>query len=111
MGLFTAIHDTVVTADLLKAAKSINASQHSVISILDRYGYNYDYMNPSDKMLVRGYLNTIEDKVTFMQNRLNDIASYNRFRCMVPCLDGHMTAAPGYIMAAMEFIQRFRQGL
>lgn len=112
MGLFTAIHDTVVTADLIKVAKSINASHRSIITILDKYGYNNvfghsnDNISYSDLKLVNSYLCSIIDKVNFMENRLNDIASCNRHKCMVPCLDGHMTTAPEYIMAARKYIYK-----
>ena len=108
MGLFRAVHDTVVAADLLKAANAINDYQRSIINITNRYG-NSTRLEPTDKMLIKGYLNSIEDKVIYMRNRLQDIAPYTQFKTMVPCLDGHMTAAPGYIMAMYEMVQHMRQ--
>lgn len=107
MGLFRAIHDTAVAADLLKAANCINDYQRSILCIINKYG-NSTQMDYSDKMLIRGYLNSIEDKVKYMDTRLQDIASYNRFKTMVPCLDGHMTAAPGYILSMSAMVQDIR---
>ena len=110
MGLFRAIHDTAVAADLMKAANAINEYQRSILNITNRYG-NSTHMESSDKMLIRGYLNSIEDKAIYMQNRMQDIAPYNLFKTMVPCLDGHMTAVPGYVMAMLEMVQVMRNDL
>lgn len=110
MGLFRAIHDTAVAADLVKAAKAINEYHRSILSITNRYG-NSARISDSDKMLIRGYLNSIEDKAIYMRNRLQDIAPYNQFKTMVPWMDGHMTAAPGYIMATLQNIQVMRNNL
>ncbi len=108
MGLFRAVHDTAVAADLLKAANAINDYQRLIIKVLNQYGDNCTNLAPSDKMLIRGHLNSIEDKVIYMNNRMKDIAPYNLFHTMVPCLDGHMTAVPGYVMAMQEMVQHLR---
>ncbi len=111
MGLFRAIHDTVVAADLFKAANAINDYQRSIMRITNRYADNVRTIDYSDKMLIRGYLNSIEDKAKYMQTRMQDIASYNLFKTVVPCLDGHMTAVPGYVMATLVMVQNIRQEL
>lgn len=110
MGLFRAVHDTVVAADLVKAAKAINEYHHSILSITNRYGSG-SRISDSDKMLIRGYLNSIEDKARYMQNKIQDIAPYNQFKTMVPWIDGHMTAAPGYIMTTLRNVQVMRNNL
>ena len=110
MGIIRAFHDTFVAADLLKAANTINEYQRSILNITSMYG-DSTTLRPSDKSQLRGYLNSIEDKALYMQNRLQDIAPYNHFKTMVPCLDGHMTAAPGYIMAMLNMVQDMRAEL
>ena len=111
MGFFRAIHDTAVAADLIKAANSINEYQHSIIRITNKYSSNSTRLDSSDKILLRGYLNSIEDKACYMQRRMQDIAPYNLFKTMVPCLDGHMTAVPGYVMAMLEMVHEFKTEL
>lgn len=111
MGLFRAIYDTAVAADLLKAANAINDYQRSIMHITNRYSDSANAIDYSDKMLIRGYLNSIEDKAKYMKTRMQDIAPYNLFKTMVPCLDGHMTAVPGYVMAMLEMVQVMREEL
>lgn len=105
MGLIRAIHDTAVAADLLKAANAINDYQRLIIRITNRYADDACTIDYSDKILIRGYLNSIEDKAKYMETRMQDIASYNLFKTLVPCLDGHMIAVPGYVMAMLEMVQ------
>lgn len=110
MGLFRAIHDTAVAADLVKAAKAINEYHHSILRISNQY-QSGTRINNSDQMLIRGYLNSIEDKANYMQNRIQDIAPYNRFKTMVPWMDGHMYDAPSYILATLQNVQVVRHNL
>lgn len=111
MGLFRAIHDTAVAADLLKAANAINDYHRSILSITNKYGNNSSEIDYSDEILIRGYINSIEDKVKYMSTRMQDIAPYNLFKTMVPCLDGHLTAVPGYVMSILEMVRMMREDL
>jgi hypothetical protein len=110
MGIFRAIHDTAVAADLIKAANSINEYQRSIIRVTSKYSSS-TRLDSSDKILLRGYLNSIEDKACYMQRKMQDIAPYNLFKTMVPCIDGHMTAVPGYVMAMLEMVREFKTEL
>lgn len=109
-GLFLAIKDTKIAYDLYKAASDINSYQQDMMQILNRYGNNSN-ISPMDRVQIRGYLQRIEDKVIYMTNRMKDLAPDHLFQTMVPCLDGHLTAVPGYVMATKELITCIRAEL
>lgn len=110
MGLFTAIHDTIVAKDILKANNEINSYQREILNITRKYGSGLQ-MGVSDKAILRQRLNDIESKARYMQQRLNDIAPENRFKTWVYTLVGQRTAAPGYIASMLEMVQVMRQDL
>ena len=109
MGLFSAIKDTRIACDLQETAREINSAGKAIISIVEKYGNS----QPSeyDKTQILGYIQSIERKALYMQNRINDLEPEHLFQTMVPCMDGHLTAVPGYVMAMLEMARQMRMDL
>lgn len=109
MGLFSAIKDTRVAYDLQEAARTINSDTQSIITIANKYGMS----KPTgyDRTQILGYIQRIEDKALYMKRRMNDLEPEHLFQTMVPCMDGHLTAVPGYVMAMLEMAQEMRKEL
>ena len=97
MKLFSIIHDLFLTAHFKKAAKKINAKITSIAPIMENYESDKKISN-SEMKLLNSTLNVIENNLNYLQRKMQNVASDCRFNYVVPCIGGHFTPIPFYIM-------------
>ena len=107
MGLFSTIGNSVF---FIRSAQKINDYQKQIAFLVNKNQYA-TVIPQHDKMQILGYDQQIEDVAIEMRNKLNSLSPQEQFSIMVPCLDGHSTAVPGFVMASMAMVEALRTDL
>lgn len=107
MGLIRAIHDTVVAADLMKAANTINEGFKSNLLITAQYGDSM-CVKRIDYARIKNNLDNMEERARFMYKRMQDLAPENRVKTTVTDCFGHIVPIFGYVLGVLDTVQQFR---
>lgn len=107
MGFFS---DTRAALDLMNAADAINACIKSTLPYLNKYDIGQTFRS-EDRPYIQAGIDFIANKVTYMQNRMQDLPTHKWMSTMVRTIDGHSTAAPGYIMAMHQMCVELKEQL
>lgn len=108
MGFFDLFSDASVQKDLIKTASSINELILSIIKTVEPYEH-LPCLPTTAKLQVGNYVDSIERKVKYMEDRLQDMKSTNIMFVKVPCADGNSIAVPGYVIATQQMVIAMRE--
>ena len=108
MGFFS---NTRAAIDLANAADAINdCFMNGLLPYLSKYN-DGQVFSSQDRPYIRAGVEFIEQKVQYMQSRMQDLSPDKWMYTMVRTSDGHSTAVPGYIMAMQELCREIRKSM
>ncbi len=107
MGFFS---DTRAALDLMNAADAINDCLKGTMPYLSKYDLG-DTFRTEDRPYIRAGVEFVEGKVAYMQSRMQNLPPHKLMTTMVRTMDGHRTAAPGYVMAMHQMCKELKAQL
>ena len=108
MGFFSNLS---ASYDLANAADAINdCLVNGLLPYVSKYVPGQKFSR-QDSPYIKASVTFIEQKVQYMQERMQGLSFEKRMTTMVRCSDGHMTAVPGYVMAMKELCMKVRKDL
>lgn len=104
MGLFSAVKDSVISAEINKAASELDEYQRTIHEIINHCIVGeltvYDIQRIA-------HLNQLsQSKLSYIENKMHSLASDHLYLTMVRCPDGKMTAVPHYILMMKDFLAK-----